>query len=322
MATSSAHTTTRLPIDEMLALATRAPSIQNTQPWLWRFAGDQLHLYADFSRQLMETDPSGRDLILSCGAALHHVQVAAEGLGWEPIVHRMPHPGDPHHLATLEFREAPGNPDAYETMLAISTRQTDRRPMEDWSVPSARLDALVAAGRAWGAEVTVADAATARKLGDLTVSAHHEQQGRSAYLVEEAARKGTTGPRPEPMALTESDRVLLISTTADDGLSRLRAGEALSAVWLRAEQDGLAAVPQSQAFEVPDTYRVVSDALLNGRACPQILMKIGWLAEDRTPAPPTERRPLEEVLVHQSPTALGRWAPGPRTGPEWRGRPV
>ena len=51
--------------------ATRAPSVHNTQPWLWRAHAHTLDLYADRSRRLGATDPEGRNLVISCGAALH-----------------------------------------------------------------------------------------------------------------------------------------------------------------------------------------------------------------------------------------------------------
>jgi len=324
--TTSATTRTRLPIEEMLTLACRAPSIQNTQPWLWRFSGDQLDLYADFSRQLSLADPTGRDLILSCGAALHHLQVAAAGLGWSTQVTRMPHEGDPHHLATIRFEPVTGTPDAYIRMLAISSRRTDRRPVTDWSVPQGRLTQLAEEGQQWGALVTVVDDATRERLTDLTLTAHLQQQADLSYLQEEAAARQAHpeahGTRPAPQA-DAADRMLLIATAADDTLSRLRAGEALSALWLLAEEGGLIVVPLSQGVEVDNTYRTLQENVLGGRSCPQILLRVGWLHEGVEPLPATSRRPLEEVLVrHEVPRPVPPWPRGTQTGPEWRGKPV
>lgn len=319
MSALSEPTRTRLPVEEILSLATRAPSIQNSQPWLWRQSEQQLDLYADFSRQLMHADPTGRDLILSCGAALHHVQVAAEGLGWHPRITRMPHPGDPHHLATITFEPCTGTPEAYDAMRAITSRRTDRHPMTDWSVPRARLTELAEEGARWGALATITDGGTGQRLHDLAVTAHEEQQASPYYQQEESA---VARPRPEPQPLTEGEQVLLIATAADDELSRLRAGEALSAIWLKAELGGLTLVPMSQAVEVEDTYLVVRDDVLQGRSCPQILVRVGFLPEDRDPAPPTSRRPIDEVLVRRPPSAPVPWPRAGHTGPEWRGKPV
>src|SRR3954447_25313906 len=87
---ASMGTTARVPIRELVALATRAPSVHNTQPWRWCVAGDQVALFADYSRQLIHADPAGRDLVISCGAALHHLQASAAAMGWKAHVRRMP----------------------------------------------------------------------------------------------------------------------------------------------------------------------------------------------------------------------------------------
>ena len=63
-------------------LACRAPSVHNTQPWAWRLRPDGVDLYADHQRRLSVADPVGRELTISCGAALHHFQVAARAMGW------------------------------------------------------------------------------------------------------------------------------------------------------------------------------------------------------------------------------------------------
>lgn len=57
-----------------LEIACRAPSVHNTQPWRWALAPHSVHLFADRSRQLPVIDQDGRDLTVSCGAALHHAR--------------------------------------------------------------------------------------------------------------------------------------------------------------------------------------------------------------------------------------------------------
>ena len=61
---------------EAVERALRAPSVHNTQPWLWRINPRVIELHADWTRHLAATDPDRRDVLLSCGAALHHLQVA------------------------------------------------------------------------------------------------------------------------------------------------------------------------------------------------------------------------------------------------------
>src|SRR6266516_3450420 len=47
----------RASVEAAVAVAIRAPSIHNTQPWAWRLSADGLALRADRSRQLAVADP-------------------------------------------------------------------------------------------------------------------------------------------------------------------------------------------------------------------------------------------------------------------------
>ena len=82
------NTSSPVPIEEILTLATRAPSVQNSQPWAWRWNGEELVLRTDPSRRLWRADPSrprhGHQL--RCRTA--PLVVAAAGLGWRAAVHR------------------------------------------------------------------------------------------------------------------------------------------------------------------------------------------------------------------------------------------
>ena len=73
----------RLSVEAALAVAVRAPSIHNTQPWAWRLDPDGLVLRADRTRQLAVADPDGHSLLVSCGAALHLTEIALEAQGWQ-----------------------------------------------------------------------------------------------------------------------------------------------------------------------------------------------------------------------------------------------
>jgi hypothetical protein len=71
-------------------LATRAPSVHNTQPWRFRVGSDRVECFADFSRQLPVLDPTRRQLYVSCGAALHHLTVALRAAGYASDVRLTP----------------------------------------------------------------------------------------------------------------------------------------------------------------------------------------------------------------------------------------
>src|SRR5262245_12773979 len=127
-----------------IALANRAPSVHNTQPWRWVVGDTSVHLLADRTRHLPATDPDGRDLLLSCGAALHHLRVAYTALGWQAVVHPLPTEQDPDHLATITTpRPVKATQDDIALAHAILGRRTDRRRYTSWPVPTEHVDLMV-----------------------------------------------------------------------------------------------------------------------------------------------------------------------------------
>ena len=69
----------------VVAKAVWAPSVHNTQPW--RFTtdgGPRISLHADADRRLAVADSDGREMMISCGAALFNVRLALRSLGYIP----------------------------------------------------------------------------------------------------------------------------------------------------------------------------------------------------------------------------------------------
>ncbi|MFF0533339.1 Acg family FMN-binding oxidoreductase [Nocardia amikacinitolerans] len=307
-----------------LALASRAPSVHNTQPWLWRVGEETVHLYADESRRLPYTDPEGRDLILSCGAMLHHLRVAARAEGWETTIHRLPNPATPEHLASVEFRPETCTSEDIELARAISRRRTDRRRFSSWDVPTAHIEAVIAAAAATGVLVRdVEDEPARTRLLRAFEQAARQHAGDSSYAAELAQWSGKhAAPQGVPARsavssgsdptvrrfaspglqqavvrdIDAAERMLLLSTSSDDRLSQLRAGEAASAVLLTATKLGLATCPLSEPMELADTRRSIRSDVLDDTGYPQIVVRIGWAVTSADPVPATPRRPLDEVV--------------------------
>ncbi|WP_033439308.1 Acg family FMN-binding oxidoreductase [Saccharothrix sp. NRRL B-16314] len=315
-------------ITAAVALACRAPSVHNTQPWRWRVGDRSVHLYADPSRQLPATDPLGADLLLSCGAALHHLRVALAALGWRAVVHRLPNPAEPEHLAAVEFaRREPTDADV-AMATAIPHRRTDRRRFSSWELPRPVLDRLAERAVEEGAiahEVTgtrdLFDIASAIRAAAAVQDADPVYRaevrwwsgGHAAVDGVPAANAPSGAPRHGDVRLREfpggvlldeqadesaddGASLLLLATSSDDRLSVLRAGEAMSAVLLEATAAGLATSPLSQPLEVAETRDRLRVEVLDGISCPQILLRVGWAAFNADPLPPTPRRPLTELI--------------------------
>lgn len=310
-----------------LGLAQRAMSVHNTQPWTWRIAPHSVHLYADRSRWLPATDPDGRDLVLSCGAVLHHLQVALGAAGIRAVVHRLPNPAEADHLAAVELQ--PGAvPDAdIPLAAAIERRRTDRRAFTTWPVPDSVVAELCDRAGAQGAvlrPVTEPSART-RLLAAIEEADRIQEQG-SDYRTELALWSGrATGPDGVPASNLVADRagdgpamrhfagapeaddspgspdgalLLVLGTASDDTLSRLRAGEAASAVLLHATAFGLASSPLSQPLEVRRTRTVLRDEVAGGTVIPQLVLRVGWAPAGPVP-PLTPRRPTSETVLDE-----------------------
>src|SRR5690242_12214281 len=86
-------------IRHAVGLACRAPSLHNSQPWRWITDGTTLDLFADAGRLIPAADPQGREITLSCGAALDHLILAMSVAGWNTNVQRIPDQYTPYHLA-------------------------------------------------------------------------------------------------------------------------------------------------------------------------------------------------------------------------------
>ena len=102
--------------DYLIATAARAPSVHNTQPWRFRVGEYAIELHADVRRKL-RVDPLGRELLISCGAALFGLRLAVRSLGYLPVVELLPDPAQLRLLARVRLGAAAaddrqGAPDA------------------------------------------------------------------------------------------------------------------------------------------------------------------------------------------------------------------
>jgi nitroreductase len=87
-----------------LHAAVAAPSVHNTQPWRFRVAAGPLphvDLLLDPSRELPALDPTHRQLVISCGAALAGFELGLRSCGLEPHVELLPAGGGDSCLARV-----------------------------------------------------------------------------------------------------------------------------------------------------------------------------------------------------------------------------
>ncbi|WP_280390537.1 NAD(P)H nitroreductase [Nocardia brasiliensis] len=266
-----------------LVLATRAPSVGNSQPWRFRIGDHRIDLYLDPLRAQPPTDWTQRDALSSCGAALHHLRIALAVAGWSTVVRRLPDPADPNHLASL--RVVPHRPTMLELALgnAIPRRQSDRRHFTSVPIPRGSVGLVH--------ERAMANGASVRQIGGAV-------RAQLVEVLDAAARRNLGTGGESAVCGTEPDNaeLLVLSTTVDDRLARLCAGEALSAVLLTATNVGLASCALTEALRAPDLRQCVRAGVLHGRGHPQAVIRIGWAPADATALPATPRRQVSDVL--------------------------
>ena len=321
---AAAHGDALLPaadVDLLLRAAVRAPSLHNSQPWAFAVGDRHVDLYADASRQLPHADPTGRSLLLSCGAALFNLRVAAAHLGMHPRVRVLPDADDPTLVARAQVdhrHEQQASLGAYYP--AVWDRRTNRLPFKNRKVPRSVLGRLAEAATAEGAVLRVYDdPAEVQRLLELLHAGDRADRADPARVTERQAWIGgphrrdgvpvrSLGPRPsgrdaafrdlgqavdaarETAVFEATPTLAVLSTLHDRPVDWVRAGQALERLLLDATLAGLSASFLNQPLEHRELRWVVRSPI-SGVGHTHMLLRLGY--GDEVPATP--RRPLDEV---------------------------
>ncbi|WP_067793615.1 Acg family FMN-binding oxidoreductase [Actinomadura formosensis] len=313
--------------------AIRAPSVNNTQPWLFGVRGTRITLRADPDRRLDTADPQGREMLISCGAALYNLRLSLRAMGYAPVVRILPDPDLPHLLAEVEM--TPGEPpddDLLREHAQIERRRSHRGGFRPDPVPAGVLMSLRHAAEQEGARLVQAvDVNTKGALAALTAAGEHVQRRTPAYATEMARWAPAPGtsrkdgvqhgayPRRPPQTvpnfpardfargqgwgvdtgpedgITLTGLVVLLVSEGDAPGDWLRTGQALERVLLRAAEHDLSAAYHTQALQIPE-LRAFIGAKFCGNAHPQLLLRFGVAdTEELT----SVRRPVEDVLTEE-----------------------
>lgn len=311
----------------LLQWAVLAPSRHNAQPWLFEIEGDEVRIYADLSRALPAADPDGRQLVMSCGAALLNLRLAAAHFGHATTSEVVTGVRRDGLLARVRLEErCASTPEVEEMFQAIPRRRTNRLPLDGREPPQGLVTALLREARregAWLRPIEERERLPVAELvaeGDETKTSSSRFRGElsrwtrpngtlrrdgmpgyalgmsdAAALLQPLLLRLGSGARDE----AERDRrrastckaLLLLSTPRDGNAEWLAAGEALQRILLRAAAKGLFASYFMHPIEIPQLRRRLRDLLVDPGA-PQVLFRLGYGLEVR----PVPRRPVSEVL--------------------------
>jgi hypothetical protein len=147
------------------AAAVWAPSVHNTQPWWFSACGREISLYADAGRQLLVADPRGREMMMSCGAALFTARLALRSLGFIPETSVLPDPGRPLLVARVSWRRRAA-PAEFERRLfnQVLLRRTHRGGFDPPTLPPGLLAMLQVGAERDGAMLRVVDGEGGRSV--------------------------------------------------------------------------------------------------------------------------------------------------------------
>jgi len=317
-------TDTRQALLQAAEAARTAPSIHNTQPWRWVVRADTLELHAVTERQLQHQDPDAHMLLLSCGAALHHAQLALAAQGWQ---YRIDRPAtDP--LAVVHPHDRTDiDPETIRHFEQLQVRHTDRRTVSDQPVAPDIRDTLVAVAEQHGARLHLL---RPDQVVELAVLVEHAQKAENAdELLQAEAATWVGGERTHgtgvPAANLPTELPLTTvaerdfgtpgtlaageghDTTAtygvlygpgDDPADWLRAGEALSALWLAATEHGVGLLPLSSPTEVPFTRHELA-RMLDDLGFPYLVVRLGTFDPAHAGPEATPRLPTAQVIEIQ-----------------------
>ncbi len=321
------QSTKKLSEDEvgiLLSSAVHAPSMHNTQPWRFEIHGPVVDVLLDEERELPAEDASGRLVRIGLGAAAFNLRVAAGMLGHEATFALRPDPARPDLVARifLAERQLP-IPEFSRLYGELRRRHTYRGPMLAHEVSPRVLHLLDEAVHAERAGLHWLESVQLSALGELLRTAddldlHDEDRlherlhwiggDRSGDGIPENAlgpqpvrpgvvrdlSAGFDDPHRSQAVFEQRPLIVVLSTADEDERAWLRAGQGLQRMLLTATTYDLAASFLNQPLERADLRLKIRD-LIGGRAWPQMIIRLGYPAQDSGRSP---RREWRDSLDH------------------------
>lgn len=313
----------------LLEHAVKAPSGHNTQPWLFRLRRDSMDLIADRTRSLPVVDPLDRELTISCGAVLDHIEVVARHFGRELDVELYPEGASSDTLARvrpgMELSSQPS-----PLFDAIPHRRTTRALFHDRILPDALRKTCENCAQDFGVHLSmVTDTQSRLELAKLVAEGDRLQfsdprfrrelaswvrsrrcgsgdgmSGNGFGMPDMLSPVGATVIRTfdlgnkiaaddEKKIIQGSPTLALLSSKEDSVHDWLQTGRALSRILLTLAAGGATASYLNPPIELEELRTTLPD-LLDCEPSPQILLRVGY----GPAAPPTVRREVDDMITN------------------------
>jgi hypothetical protein len=181
--------TTKEQLHFLLNYAVLAPSGHNAQPWLFRLSDESAEIVYNPRRALSIVDPHNRELIISCGAALGNLEVAARFFGFQANIELASSQEKSDYLAKVTLCKGL-KPSANDIAIfkAIAKRQTNRSPFNAEEISENLLKKCKKAAAEFAVEFSYSsDKKLKSEIAKLTVLADKKQFSRPWFRVEFAS---------------------------------------------------------------------------------------------------------------------------------------
>jgi hypothetical protein len=315
-----------------------APSTFNTQPWKFRVTSEGIEIFGDYSRRMPIADPGNRELLISIGAAVMNLRVAAAHHGFACFVTYNYSGSSEEPLAFARLiphmpSDAVGRRRA-QLWPRIPQRHTDRNAFLGSRIPAAvvhriqqcavssdasvavsvdgSLNERIAGLVARGDQIVFDDLLYRKNIADWLRGGTHESKDGVPGMFFGFDHRLTGVPQwltpavDAGKARAAHDRNLcldapgLIVVCSDENVPAwLAAGELLEEVLLTLTAEGVHHSYLNVPVHLPELRAEVKQ-LLSVEDWPQLLLRIGYSLDQPVT---TSRRPLDEVLLPARPVA-------------------
>ena len=318
---------------KILRYASLAPSGHNTQPWAVRVVStDEWIVEADPGRRLPAVDPDNRETLLSIGAFVENMMIAAGAAGFTCHIEMLT--TSPADRDLLRVSLAPGRPSGYP-LSRLETRRTVKNGLRAETLRAPDLAALSASladrlhyfprGTAHAdclREATVEsfraqslrDDAQRELTGWLRLSRSAARRHRDGLTVDGMEIEGVAGllvrsfcdpadfmkPRYRQQGIDTTARLaaagggwMVITSTGDTAADLIDTGRRFQRMALLARERGVAIHPMTQILEEAGGRQQFRAHHPEG-VIPQFILRVGYI--DRYPEPVSLRRPVAWFL--------------------------
>ena len=311
---------------QLVSAATRAPSGHNSQPWHFRATADGITILPDPARTLPAVDGDQRELLISLGCALENLCLHATTLHYastatissdgridvhlraddalrpDPLAAHIPRRQT--NRASSDGRNVPD--DIPRTLLMDATATIHIHAFARNTPPYAQLADAIRRGN----DVQMSDPAFKHELlswiryNRKHSEAHNDGISNAvlgapnlprwlAEIIVKSMMNSKTQNKTDGKHLATASHLLLVSSDGDDSAAHIATGRVLQRLLLRLTEAGIACAFLNQPCEVAPLRAGLRNTLPIGHAHPQILLRIGYAAEQ----PYSRHRPVEEVIA-------------------------